>query len=166
MITHKELLQELKYNPETGHFWWIRQGRFNGRDLTKPAGSLSNGRPEITVNKKRYYQHRLAYFYMTKQWPDQIDHINGDIADNKWANLRNCNVAENGQNLKIRKDNTSGYTGVKRSRNKWLASIMVEQNTIRLGRYQTPEEAHQAYCEAKKKYHTFNPIQRIYNEAI
>ncbi len=60
----------------------------------------------------------------------------------------------------LNKNNTSGYKGVinvsKHSRMKtrvWVASIKVNYKTIRLGYYETPEEAALAYNKAALKYH-------------
>jgi hypothetical protein len=37
---------------------------------------------------------------------------------------------------------------------------MLNGKTKSLGYYKTPEEAHQAYIDGKKKFHTFNPELR------
>ena len=38
------------------------------------------------------------------------------------------------------------------SGNRWLAMICVNRKQIRLGIFDSPEEAYLAYCEAAKKY--------------
>ncbi|WP_428999737.1 HNH endonuclease signature motif containing protein [Stenotrophomonas maltophilia] len=46
-----------------------------------------------------YRQHRLAWLYMTGQWPSgEIDHINHDRSDNRWHNLRDVSHQANQQN--------------------------------------------------------------------
>ncbi len=46
-----------------------------------------------------YKAHRLAWFYVHGVWPkEQIDHINGDKADNCIANLRLADFSKNQAN--------------------------------------------------------------------
>jgi hypothetical protein len=85
--------------------------------------------------------------YMTGAWPDgDVDHINGDGADNRWANLRCVTHAENLWNAKKRKDNNSGYFGVSfaRRERKWRAQIVVNKTYYSLGDHATAEGAARA----------------------
>jgi hypothetical protein len=54
----------------------------------------------------------------------------------------------------MHRDNQFGLKGIKRSKHgkKWQARIQVDKKTIHLGAFSTPEEAHQAYCDAAFKY--------------
>ena len=84
--------------------------------------------------------------------------INGDSLDNRKSNLRICTHAQNSKNLKVRKDNTSGFKGVcftkERWRGKrWCAYINSNNKRIGLGRFLTKEEAALKYNEAVEKYH-------------
>lgn len=52
------------------------------------------------------------------------DHINGDRLDNRKSNLRVCTHRDNQRNMKMHKDNTSGYKGVSKSREgRWVVKI-------------------------------------------
>ena len=84
-----------------------------------------------------------------------IDHINGNGLDERRGNLRECSYSENVRNSKISKNNKSGFKGVNWSNvmKKWEAKIMVNRKKIHLGYYDTPSEAHEAYCAAALKYH-------------
>ena len=151
MITQSELKEVLEYNPDTGVFTWKKtvSSRAKTGDV---AGSKNNRRYiNIRVNKKQYMAHRLAYFYMTGNFPEnQIDHINHIRDDNRWSNLRDATHSQNQANQLKRKNNKSGYKGVayyKRDK-KWHARIMYMKKRIHLGCYNTPEEASEAY---KKK---------------
>jgi hypothetical protein len=84
---------------------------------------------------------------------EKCDHINGNHLDNRRCNLRIANHTQNMRNSKIRVNNTSGYKGVYKKRNKWAARIKVNGKNIWLGVFVTPELAYFAYCEAAKKYH-------------
>jgi hypothetical protein len=73
----------------------------------------------------------------------EVDHINHNPLDNRKSNLRICSRIENGSNLSIKKNNTSGFPGVSwsKERKKWVAGIMVKYRMVALGRYDTIEEA-------------------------
>ena len=82
-----------------------------------------------------------------------VDHINGNVLDNRRSNLRICTKHQNTMNKIV--TNTSGYKGVswhKRDK-KWQAQIKINYVNIHLGLFSTPELAHKAYCEAAIKYH-------------
>ena len=85
----------------------------------------------------------------------KTDHANGNTLDNRKCNLRICTAAENTRNQKRRTDNSSGYKGVSwaKRRGKWVAQIIKDGKHHFLGHFSTPEEAHNAYCEASKNYH-------------
>lgn len=84
---------------------------------------------------------------------EQCDHINGDGLDNRRANLRVATHAQNQRNRGRNKNSKSGYVGVRPRGEKWRASITVNGKSIELGTFDTPEDAHEAYKEAAKKYH-------------
>jgi hypothetical protein len=81
----------------------------------------------------------------------QVDHINGDKLDNRLENLRICNTSQNHANTRLRIDNTSGFKGVVKHRNKWQAQIHEFGECIRLGVYKTKQEAATAYDKAAKE---------------
>lgn len=85
----------------------------------------------------------------------QIDHINGNKLDNRRCNLREATHQQNNFNKPRLKRNTPGFKGVsyRKDIDKYRAYISVNYKQISLGCFDTPEEAHQAYCNAAKKYH-------------
>lgn len=82
-----------------------------------------------------------------------VDHINGDGLDNRRSNLRVATNAENGRNRRISVANKSGFKGVDFNRGRWRATIRDGSRPVFLGRFKTPEEAHDAYCKAAVKLH-------------
>lgn len=76
---------------------------------------------------------------------ENVDHINGNQLDNRRSNLRVANHAENARNRGASRRNKSGHKGVCFSHGKWEANIVDNYKTIYLGRFDTPEEAHEAY---------------------
>jgi HNH endonuclease/AP2 domain len=88
-----------------------------------------------------------------------IDHINGNPGDNAIENLREATQAENNQNIKgAQKNNSGGILGVRKRNQKWAAEICSRGIRYRLGRFATPEEARNAYLEAKRVLHPFNTL--------
>ena len=152
----------VSYEPETGVFrWrqdhknlkWIKAGDEVGKDARK------GGYRCTSINKKQYYQHRLVWLYVHGEWPlHQVDHINGDKADNRLCNLRLATKNENAQNIKKLKNNSSGVVGAYRHwSGRWYSSIMVNGKAKYLGSFGSAEEAGKAYSEAKKTFHLFSP---------
>lgn len=90
--------------------------------------------------------HRLAWFIYYGIVPDVIDHINGVKTDNRISNLRNVTQHKNTFNT-----NAKGFR--KRDSGRYSAEIMLSRRKISLGTFDTEQEAHQAYLDAKKIYH-------------
>jgi hypothetical protein len=82
----------------------------------------------------------------------EVDHKDMDGLHNERHNLRYSTHVQNMHNKPKLPNNTSGYKGVFRKRDKWAAQIMVQGKTFRLGqRFETPEEAARAYdCAARE----------------
>lgn len=120
MITQQELKDILHYDPDTGLFTRIKRTA-NCVKIGDKAGTIdSKGYVQLRVNGKLVLAHRLAFFYMTGEWPkDQIDHINGVRDDNKWANLREATRSQNGMNRGPQSNNTSGYKNISTLKTKW-----------------------------------------------
>jgi hypothetical protein len=159
-LTAERLRELLHYDPETGVF--TRIARVRGTRPGAVAGSMtSKGYRQVRIDGRQYQAHRLAWLYMTGEWPaDQIDHRDGDPANNRFDNLRAATHAENQQNRAPPKNSTSGLIGAswqQRSR-RWVAQIDAGGRQVYLGLFDTPEEAHAAYLSAKARLHAFQPV--------
>lgn len=181
-----EYLREcFEYSPETGALIWKERPRahfaldvgwriFNAKFAGREAGYLSSkGHFDLGLTvggvHLRFLSHRVALAMSTgSEPPDEVDHINGNPRDNRLENLRVGTHAENGQNLKLAKNNTSGYMGVwfHKLRRKWAATIHAGGRKYHLGLFPTPELAHEAYLGAKRRLHTFNPVPRQASSGI
>jgi hypothetical protein len=154
-LTAERLRKLLDYDPKTGKFSW--KARTSARvSIGRLAGNVSvNGYIEIGIDGTSYTAHRLAWLYVTGEWPPkEIDHINGQPTDNRFTNLRAATVSENQMNKKMPINNTSGVKGVtwhERGK-KWMASIGVNKRSIYLGLFTHLEDAAAAYERAAEKY--------------
>jgi HNH endonuclease/AP2 domain len=161
-ITQEYLKSILDYNARTGLFKWKRRhdcsSHWNGRWSGKNAGWLDakKGYLEIGINNKKYYAHRLAWLYITGEWPKEVDHKNGVKSNNRFSNLRPSSHIDNQRNKGLTKRNSSGYKGVFfcNQKKKYVARIIIDnKRSIHLGSFTNPKVAHLAYCQAAKKYH-------------
>lgn len=154
-LTHREVTNLLKYDRETGVF--IHTGNGNKRVSGAIAGSVSGkGYIQISLKGVSYLAHRLAWFYVSGDWPsDQVDHINGNKKDNRISNLRLAKSAQNNRNVGLSKRNTSGFKGVYPSGNSgnFMAVITKSGKQKYLGVFPTAEDAAAAYDTAAERLH-------------
>jgi len=110
-IDTEKLHQVLSYDKKSGLIRYKkRYSRMNAGDI---AGSYhSDGYIKICFMGKMYQAHRLAWFMVCGEWPDEIDHINHIKDDNRWRNLRNVTRSENNRNRSLQSNNTSGHHGI------------------------------------------------------
>lgn len=131
----------LSYDPETGVLTWRARsvdmfrstpGRsaehacalWNSKLAEKPAGSdAGQGYLKVRLIYGMVPVHRVIWALMTGEWPVEVDHLNRDRADNRWANLRSVQRLENARNHGVQKNNTSGFPGVSRRDGKWRVRI-------------------------------------------
>ena len=145
---HAELTTALRYAKGDG-------GIYNTRDLAPRAragaarGQLApSGYIVTNLVHRQTAAHRLAWFLVTGEWPDQIDHINGVRADNRWVNLRAVDSKTNSENNHVAR----GYHYHKAA-GKYMARIRTNGVEHYLGLFSTPEEARAAYTAAKSILH-------------
>jgi hypothetical protein len=154
VLTQDRLRELLDYDPDTGRFVW-KVTSSNRAVAGSVAGNTSSyGYRRINVLGEAYLAHRLAFLWMTGEMPsNQVDHINGQRSDNRWANLRPATNAENGRNIRGNSRNTSGVTGVTRDRRRgvWQAQIKTGGKNITIGRYTDFDEAASARKRAEKE---------------
>jgi hypothetical protein len=144
----------LRYEPETGDFYWIHRDTDQKKLGLNASIVRSHGYLNICIDSQYYYTHRLAWFYVHGEWPKVIDHINGDKTDNRIENLRSVDQRCNVQNvLKVRKHNDSGVLGARKTKYGFQTSVRIDGKNHYLGHYKTAEEAHNVYLKAKRELH-------------
>lgn len=153
-LTQARLRGLLNYDPDSGIFTWA--DRRYGVRQNLVAGTLKpSGYVRIGIDGRMYSAHRLAFLYMTGEFPcGDVDHINHDRSDNRWGNLRVASRAQNLGNASLSKRNKSGFKGVswnKQSR-KWQAHICVGGRSKFLGLFIDIEKAAAAYASAAREH--------------
>lgn len=150
------LRQLLRYEPDKGKLFWRRRpiGMFpdrrawkiwNTRYAHKEAfTSFSNGYRDGRIFDRAYRAHRVVWAIVYGETPSmEIDHIDGDRANNRIENLRLVTGAENQRNKGLNKNNTSGVLGVcwDKGRGKWMARISHKGKAVSLGRFDNKNDA-------------------------
>lgn len=153
-VTAERVRELLGYNPDTGHFTWLKNVK-GGKRAGDRAGSLAqHGYITIRLDGKLYYGHRLAWLVVHGIWPElEIDHANGDRGDNRLCNLRAANRRQQAGNMRTRKG-ISGRRGVCRDKHgkKWVAHISLNDKLTHIGTFETIEDAADAYATVAREY--------------
>ena len=170
------LQQCFSYDPSTGKLWWRKRpattfkgtpkrsaehqakvfnARFSGKEAFTSAAR--NGYLRGSINGELFYAHRVIYKMIHGTDPDDIDHENGNRADNRQKNLVSRSRAENMRNRRLSRNNTSGYHGVSYSRRHklWAVSIYDNGKSVHVGWFKKKAEAVEARKAAEQKmgYH-------------
>ena len=150
----KDLFQ---YNAKTGLLHWKIKCSWNVK-IGNVAGTTKHWSNYIYIrfNNKSYPAHKLVWLYHYGIYPNGcIDHVNGIRNDNRIDNLRHATRAQNSQNMRIFKSNTSGIKGVdwKKNTNKWRVRLQVNHKRIEIGSFYCLDLAELVANEARTKYH-------------
>lgn len=157
-----EIRNTLDYDPLTGLLTWkVRRG--GKATIGRIAGNATKrGHIHLKLNDISMKGHRVAWAIVHGRWPKKhLDHINGNPADNRIENLRECDDLLNNQNQRqAHSNNKSGYLGVHfaKSSKKFRAQIRFDGKKHLIGEFSTAEEAAEAYLLAKRRFHPFNTI--------
>lgn len=152
LITVERLKSVIRYEPRNGNLYRYtmrnRKGRIAGH---KEKG----GYVEVMIDGRIHPAHRLAWLYMTGEWPKgQIDHIDGDKWNNKWTNLRDVTGSINAQNRKRANKGRKHKLplGVYKDGDAFMALLWMNKKRYRLGTFATAKEAHETYLDARRLF--------------
>ena len=158
-LTSSILKSILYYDPSSGKFYW-KERTSSSNNPSKEAGTTKNNRKVryrvIRIDGVGFYAHRLAWLYMTGEWPRcQVDHRDGDGLNNKWKNLRECNNSENSWNTSRYSDNTSGHKNIFHDKkyDKWVVIITAYGKRVFTDRYDCLHKAKEVAEKMRELHH-------------
>ncbi len=130
------LVDDSEYDFLTAHSWYAHP---DGKGQMYAATRIMD---------KIVYMHD---FLMDVDDGTKVDHINNNSLDNQKENLRKATDQENARNKSKQEGTSSGYKGVTKVKNRWKASMSIDNKDIHIGYYDTEKEAADAYDKATKK---------------
>jgi hypothetical protein len=142
----------LRHDPDTGKLYWREHRRGGARAGGEAGGPDRDGYIKLTVNRRSYQAHRIAWLLSYGDWPEgQIDHINGVRTDNRLSNLRDVTNRANHQNQRCHRNGRLVGAHFHKQHERWMSQIRVKGTNKYLGLYDTEQEAHEAYMAALKE---------------
>lgn len=157
--SQSKLLALLSLDESTGLLTW----RFRP-DARKEWNSKFSGQPAFcskhnqgylrgAIDNVSYLTHRVVWKMMHGDEPEQIDHLNGNRADNRPDNLRSSCNQDNSRN-QARRKNASGVSGIYKHKASglWHARIYVAGKAKSLGYFHDLADARIAREKAKAEF--------------
>lgn len=169
MLTQERLKELFDYVPITGWFT-NRFSRGRAKEGDRAGSPTGNGYRRIIIDYGKYYEHHLAWYYVTGEWPEELDHKDRNRSHNAFENLREATRTQNCFNSK-RETGSSGLRGAYwDSRvSKWYSKIQVGGLVKWLGHFDSAEEAHKAFMVAVDTNHgefAFQPPPKPFERRI
>lgn len=154
MITQEKLKELMHYDPNNGICTWIKSARYGW--VGKKVGTANQGYLKTRIDGKGYLVHRLAWLYMTGEWPSEmIDHVDMDGMNNRFSNLRLATRSENMSNRTRYRNNSTGFKNVYwHSRSEYFFAV-IQHNHMRydLGIFPSAELASEAVRAKRVELH-------------
>jgi hypothetical protein len=142
------------YDGQTGLLQWrVKRGnRLPGQAVGTPD---THGHLRFKLNGLAYAVHRVCWLLGNgENAKGEVDHWNGERADNRKENLRDADRFLNAENRRrAHKNNRLGKLGVRPVGARFEARITVRKRQVSLGLFDTADQAHGAYLSAKREWH-------------
>lgn len=140
-LTQKELLSLVTLNPPDNTILYADTG------FPYPTNTDNSEYLRVSIRGHMVKVHRLVWFLTYNEWPDVIDHIDGNVQNNNIANLRNTNQRGNCANRsEHRKGNLVGASYNKAAK-KWMSyTCDANKKRVYLGLHATEHAASLKAC--------------------
>ena len=153
-ISQNELLK--LFEVKDGVLYWKVNKPYSRYKAGDIAGrKVKDGYMQVCVNRIRILNHQVVFKMFYGYIPKTIDHIDGNVSNNRIENLRPATLSQNQYNSKTSTRNKSGVKGVhwNVSRKKWHVQLSVNGKQTTFGLYNDLELASLVAQEARDKYH-------------
>lgn len=122
-------------------FWRVHNGT-KCRAGNESGTLRKDGRVIVKLKGYQIYRYHVIWYFSHGFLPkNQIDHIDRDRSNDSINNLREVSNEQNSWNKGLNRNNTSGYKGVYKQRNRFVAQITIKGKTHYLGSFETEEKA-------------------------
>ena len=153
----RELRRLLRIDSDGNIYWRNNHSRKTRAGAIAGTNKVTNTciYRRIAIHGKIFYSHRVAWALYYGRWPeDQIDHINHVGDDNRKANLREVNNAENSKNRSINGNSISGCLGViwNTRHDAWRVTMGIDGKNTTLGEFKNLFDAVALRKSAENKY--------------
>ena len=153
MITQEYIKQLFTY--ADGNLYW-KISRSNSIKVGQKVGTTpKHNYAQTYLDGKNYRVHRLIFLYHYGYFPAEIDHIDGDVTNNRIENLRSVTRQQNQYNTKLQKNSLSTAKNVSwfKQTNKWKVQMRINKFKTHLGYFDSLELAELVATEARAKFH-------------
>jgi hypothetical protein len=152
MLTKELVLERFEYID--GAIYWRTKTAISVTIGKRAGGNHGDGYRCVSINNKRYLEHRIIFLIHHGYLPQFIDHIDCNKLNNRIENLREASNAQNSQNNSIIRS-ASGVKGVyyNRKRNKYHGQIWANGKCKCVGYFENLNDAKNAMLNARIKLH-------------
>lgn len=140
---------------DSGKLYWLKKASSKAMPGFEAGWRDKDGHTVVTVGRRKTRAARIVWELHYGEIPTgrQVDHINGDVSDNRVENLRLATPSQNACNRGTQRNNTSGAKGCTFTRGKYQAQIQVDGKYKYLGRFNSLAEAKEVYEKAAATVH-------------
>lgn len=156
-VTRERVLEMLRFEPETGRFYWHATPRCHSELHGKEAGFAQHGGRgkyywHIKIDSRKYKRSHLVFLVCHGRFPTPIaDHRDGNSLNDRPENIREVTIQQNAMNHRKRAKRSLLPMGVKALRGRFQARISHNKRQICIGSFATAEEASAAYTTKRKE---------------
>lgn len=148
-VINGSAIKEYFYEEDGVLYWKKRRGNVK---VGRKAGAICHEYLRVKFNGRTYGNHRIIYFLHHNEWPDEVDHADGNPLNNRIENLRKATHSQNQANSSPYKNRKSKGAYKLRS-GKYMAVVQKDNVREYLGVFDTEDAAANAYSKRAKELH-------------